>query len=101
MSSAAARRRAARRLPRWRDSLSCPLSEQPARADQEYQDEDDENADLPERLAEIESAEALDHAGEQAADQRARDRAHAAKHHDRKGDQHEGVTGIRIDVIGR
>ena len=61
----------------------------------------DEDADLAERFAEIEPGQAFDHADEQSADQRARDRAHAAQHHDGERDQHEGIAGVRIDVIGR
>ena len=61
----------------------------------------DEDADLAERFAEIEPGQAFDHADEQSADQRARDRAHAAEHHDGERDQHEGVAGVRVDVIGR
>ena len=75
--------------------------EQAARSEQQHQDEHEEDADLAERLPEIETAQALHHADQQAADQRAGHRAHAAQHHDGEGDQHEGVADVRIDVIGR
>ena len=52
----------------------------------------------PSDFAEIEPAQALDHADEQAADQRARNRAHAAEHDGREGDEHEGIADMRIDV---
>ena len=71
---------------------SCPRSEQAARAHQQHRDEDEEDADLAERLAEKEAGQALHHADEQAADQRAGHRSHAAEHDDGEGDQHEGVA---------
>src|SRR3954470_19584546 len=98
MRSAAAPWRAARPQPRWGRSPSCALTEQPARTQQQHEDEDDKDADLAERFTKIKSREAFDDTDEQSADQRARDRAHAAEHHDGKGDQHEGVSGTRIDI---
>src|SRR3954466_2795252 len=101
MTSAAALLRAARPPPRWARTPSCAFTEQPARSEQQHEYEDDEDADLTERFTEIESREAFADTDEQSADERARDRAHTAEHHDGKGDQHERVSGTRIDVVGR
>ncbi len=60
-----------------------------------------EDADLAERLAEEEPAQALDDAEQQARDQRAAERPHAAEDDDREGDEHEGVADLRGDVEGR
>ena len=84
-----------------REALHARSPNSPLGPKQQHQDEHHENADLAERFAEIEPGQALDHADEQSAEQRARHRAHAAEHDDREGDQHEGVAGLRIDVIGR
>ena len=73
-------------------TLSCARSEQAARAQQQHDDEHQEDADLAERFAEKKAGQAFHHADEQAADQRARHRAHAAEHDDGEGDQHEGVA---------
>jgi len=66
------------------------------RAEQQHENEDDENADLAERFAEVKPGEAFDDADDQPAEKRARDRAHATEHHDGEGDQHEGVAGVRL-----
>src|SRR5262249_56154445 len=78
-----------------------PRPQQPSPAKKQHQDEHDENADLPERLPEIEAAETLHHADEQAADERTRHRAHAAEHDDGEGDEHEGVSDMRFNSIVR
>lgn len=75
--------------------------EQAGRAQQQHDDEDEENADLAERLAEKESGQAFHHADDEGADDRSRHRAHAAQHHDGEGNQHKGVTHAGIDVISR
>ena len=46
-------------------------------------------------------AQRLDHADQQAADQRAGETAHAAEHDDGEGDQHEAAADLRVDVVGR
>ena len=45
--------------------------------------------------------QAFHHADDQAADQRARHRAHAAEHDNGEGDEDKSVTRARIDVISR
>ena len=62
------------------------LTEQAARAQQQHRDEHHENADLAEGLAQKYARQTFDHADEQAADQGADDRTHAAENHDGEGD---------------
>ena len=71
------------------------FSQQAARAKQQHQDEHQENADLAEGFTEIKPAQALHHADDQAAEQRAGIRAHAAQHDGRERNQHEGIADMR------
>src|SRR6266545_6110383 len=76
-----------------------PRAEKPARPEEEYRDENDEDADLAEAFSQPQAADGFDHADDEAAEQRPGEAAHAAQHHDGEGDQHEAVADLRIDVV--
>src|SRR5258707_14541550 len=80
---------------------SCALAEKTGRAEQQYGDEDDEDADPPEILAEEEAAERLGQPDDEAADQRADEAAHAAEHDDGEGDDDEALADAGMRIIAR
>src|SRR5262245_38560895 len=92
---------APQRQSRSERAPSCALSKQPTRAETQHKDEHHKDADLTERLAEIEPRQTLDHTNEQPTDHRARDRAHTAENDDREGDQNKSISGVRVNVVGR
>ena len=98
----AAPRRARRRLAAiGARPLSCPRSEQALRPEQQHRDEDQEDADLAQRLAENRARPGTRprrSAGRRPARPAA---AHAAEHDDGEGHQHEAIADLRIDVVGR
>src|SRR5215831_15798571 len=81
-------------------AASSRTAEQPLRPEQQDRDEHDEDADLPEALAQPQPAERLDHADDEPARERAGEAPHAAEHHDGERDQHEAVPDLRVDVVG-
>ena len=81
--------------------LSCARPEQACRAHQQHHDEHDEDADLAELFPEIKAAQAFHDPDKDAGDQGTRHRTHAAEDDNGESNQHEGVSCVRVDVVGR
>src|SRR5688572_25079841 len=75
-----------------------PGAKEAGGTDEQHEDEEREDADLRQRAVQKEASERLHHAHEQAAEERAGERAEPAEHHHDEGGDHEGVADLRRDV---